>query len=67
MTNPRRWVGIDLHRRRSQLAVIDEQGELTLCKRIPTGRETFTELLLDTGYDVHLAHPLRTRAIAAAR
>ena len=70
--------------------MIDEQGELTLSKRIPTGRETFTELLRhpesthvaleatygwewlaelleDTGYDVHLAHPLRTRAIAAAR
>jgi transposase len=90
MTNPTRWVGIDLHRRRSQVAVIDEQGELTLSKRIPTGRETFTELLGDPdsthvaleatygwewlaelledgGYDVHLAHPLRTRAIAAAR
>lgn len=90
MSNATRWVGIDLHRRRSQIAVIDEQGELTLSKRIPTGRETFTELLgdpesthvaleatygwewlaellEDTGYDVHLAHPLRTRAIAAAR
>jgi transposase len=90
MSNPTRWVGIDLHRRRSQIAIIDEHGELTLQKRIPTGRDTFTELLgdperthvaleatygwewlaellQDTGFDVHLAHPLRTRAIAAAR
>jgi transposase len=90
MANPTRWVGIDLHRRRSQIAIIDEHGELTLQKRIATDRETFTELLgepdgahvaleatygwewlaellTDAGYDVHLAHPLRTRAIAAAR
>ena len=90
MSNATRWVGIDLHRRRSQVAIIDEHGELTLQKRIPTGRETFTELLGDresthvaleatygwewlaelleeAGFDVHLAHPLRTRAIAAAR
>ena len=38
MTNGNRWVGIDLHRRRSQIAIIDEQGELTLQRRIPTGR-----------------------------
>ena len=90
MSHPTRWVGIDLHRRRSQIAIIDEHGELALSKRIPTGRETITELLgdphgthvaleatygwewlaellEDAGFDVHLAHPLRTRAIAAAR
>ena len=84
-------VGIDLHRNRSHIAVIDEQGELTLSKRIVNGREAFlellgglegesqiaveatygwewlAELLEDSGYDLHLAHPLRTRAIAAAR
>lgn len=31
------------------------------------GWEWLAELLEETGYDVHLAHPLRTRAIAAAR
>jgi transposase len=90
MSNPTRWVGIDLHRRRSQIAIIDQHGELTLSKRIPTGRETIRELLREpdnthvaleatygwewlaelleeAGFDVHLAHPLRTRAIAAAR
>ena len=47
MSNPTRWVGVDLHRRRSQIAIIDEHGELTLSERIPTGRERFTELLGD--------------------
>ena len=90
MDNGTRWVGIDLHRRRSQLAVIDEHGELELSRRIVNDRETFleplgdperthvaleatygwewlAELLEEAGYDLHLAHPLRTRAIAAAR
>src|SRR5438045_3318202 len=84
-------VGIDLHRNRSHVAVIDEQGELSLSRRIVNSRETFlellddlegesriaveatygwewlAELLEDAGYEIHLAHPLRTRAIAAAR
>jgi transposase len=90
MSHPTRWVGIDLHRRRSQIAILDQDGQLTLSKRIATGRETITELLgdpeethvaleatygwewlaetlEDAGFDLHLAHPLRTRAIAAAR
>jgi transposase len=90
MTNPTRWVGIDLHRRRSQIAVIDDHGELSLSRRIANDRDAFNELLGDpqgthvaleatygwewlaelleeAGYDVHLAHPLRTQAIAAAR
>ena len=90
MSNPTRWVGIDLHRRRSQIAIIDEHGELALSRRIVNDRDTFGELLGDpdgthvaleatygwewlaelleeAGYDVHLAHPLRTHAIASAR
>jgi transposase len=31
------------------------------------GREWLAELLEEAGYDVHLGHPLRTEAIAAAR
>ena len=31
------------------------------------GWEWLAELLEEAGYDLHLAHPLRTRAIAAAR
>jgi transposase len=84
-------VGIDLHRNRSHIAVIDCKGELSLSRRIVNDRETFlelldglegesqiaveatygwewlAELLEDAGYEIHLAHPLRTRAIAAAR
>src|SRR5438874_556203 len=84
-------VGIDLHRNRSQIAVIDGNGELSLSRRIVNDRATFlellgglegesriaveatygwewlAELLEDSGYEIHLAHPLRTRAIAAAR
>src|SRR5215210_3617954 len=84
-------VGIDLHRNRSHIAVIDERGEQLLSRRIVNDRDTFlelldavggdsriaveatygwewlAELLEDAGYDVHLAHPSRTRAIAAAR
>jgi len=84
-------VGIDLHRNRSHVAVIDGNGELAVSRRIVNGRETFLELLgglegetqiaveatygwewladllEDAGYEIHLAHPLRTRAIAAAR
>jgi transposase len=84
-------VGIDLHRRRSHLAVIDEQGTEVLSRRITNDPTTFLELLgelegetqvaleatygwewladllEEAGYQLHLAHPLRTRAIAAAR
>jgi transposase len=90
VTNGNRWVGIDLHRRCSQIAIIDEVGELTLSRRIVNDRDTFRELLGDpdgthvaleatygwewladllqeAGYGVHLAYPLRTQAIAAAR
>jgi transposase len=92
MTDASRWVGIDLHRRRSHIAIVDEHGELTESRRIANDRGTFLELLSDpaggethvaleatygwewlaelleeAGYDLHLAHPLRTRAIAAAR
>ena len=47
MSNATRWVGIDLHRKRSHVAVIDEQGELTLSRRIVNDRDTFLELLGD--------------------
>jgi transposase len=88
--NATRWVGIDLHRRRSFVTAIDEQGEVSLRRRIANDPDEFLELLgdpegthvvveatygwewladllEDAGYELHLAHPLRTRAIAAAR
>jgi hypothetical protein len=35
--------------------------------RRPTAGEWLAELLEDAGYELHLARPLRTKAIAAAR
>jgi transposase len=88
--NGTRWVGIDLHRRRSFVTAITGEGEVSLRRRIVNDREAFLELLgdpegtrvaleatygwewladllEDAGFELHLAHPLRTRAIAAAR
>jgi transposase len=85
------WVGIDLHRSRSQVAVLDDQGNELVSRLIANDPETFLELLAeidgeskialeatygwewladvlqDAGYELHLSHPLRTKAIAAAR
>jgi len=84
-------VGIDLHRKRSHVAVIDGEGTEMLSRRIANDPATFlellgglgdetevaleatygwewlAELLEEAGFQIHLAHPLRTRAIAAAR
>lgn len=90
MENGTRFIGIDLHRRRSQIAVVDAEGELLLQRRIVNDPGTFrdvlgdpggahvaleatygwewlADLLSEAGFDVHLAHPLRTKAIASAR
>src|SRR6266498_539511 len=85
------YVGIDLHRNRSQVAVLDREGNELLSRRIVNAPETFlsllqglgdgvrvaleatygwewlADLLEDAGYELHLAHPLRTKAIASAR
>jgi transposase len=84
-------VGIDLHRKRSHVAVLDDKGNELLSRRIVNDPQTFLELLgeidgeskvaleatygwewfadllQDAGYELHLAHPLRTKAIASAR
>jgi transposase len=84
-------VGIDLHKRRSHIAALDEQGGRVLSRRIENDPATFLELLAEidgeskialeatygwewladmleeAGYELHLAHPLRTKAIASAR
>ena len=85
------YLGIDLHRNRSQIAVLDRDGRQLLSRRILNEPEAFLELLRglgddvqvaleatygwewladpleEAGYELHLAHPLRTKAIAAAR
>jgi transposase len=84
-------VGIDLHRKRSHVAALDERGVELFSRRIVNDPATFlallgeldgeskialeatygwewlADLLEDHGYELHLAHPLRTKAIASAR
>src|SRR4051812_23516692 len=85
------YVGIDLHRKRSQIAALDEQGREPLSRRVANdpaalkailaefggelqvaleatyGWEWLADLLEEEGHELHLSHPLRTKAIAAAR
>jgi transposase len=85
------YVGIDLHRKRSQLAALDERGTELLSRRVANdpqalkaildelggelqvaleatyGWEWLADLLEAEGHELHLSHPLRTKAIAAAR
>jgi transposase len=85
------YVGIDLHRKRSQIAALDEQGtellscrvandaealkaildelggELQVALEATYGWEWLADLLEREGHELHLSHPLRTKAIAAAR
>ena len=85
------YVGIDLHRKRSQIAALDEQGTELLSRRVANdpdalkailaelggelqvaleatyGWEWLADLLEGEGHELHLSHPLRTKAIAAAR
>jgi transposase len=81
----------DLHRKRSQIAALDEQGTELLSRRVANdpnalktilaeldgelkvaleatyGWEWLADLLDQEGHELHLSHPLRTKAIAAAR
>ena len=85
------YVGIDVHRKRSQVAVVAENGQVQLNKNVVNGSEPMlrligelpsgtpvafeaafgwswlAELLEDYGFEAHLVHPLRCKAIASAR
>jgi len=85
------YVGIDVHRKRSQVAVVTEDGTVQLDKNVVNGSEPFLRLigdlpsgtpvafeaafgwswlaglLEDYGFESHLVHPLRCKAIASAR
>src|ERR1700755_3327550 len=85
------YVGIDVHRKRSQVAVIGAMGEALVNRHAPSGLEPIleviggrppgtpaafeaafgtgwlVELLEGYGFDPHLVHPLRCKAIASAR
>jgi transposase len=85
------YVGIDVHRKRSQIAVVEEDGAVRVNRNVPNGVGTvlgvigdlpigapvafeaaygwgwLVELLEDYGFEPHLVHPLRCKAIASAR
>ena len=85
------YVGIDVHRKRSQVAVVTEDGQVQLNKNVVNGSEPMLRLigdlpagtpvafeaafgwgwlaglLEDYGFEAHLVHPLRCKAIASAR
>src|SRR5437899_11267357 len=85
------YVGIDVHRKRSQVAVVAEDGKVQLNKNTVNGTEPIlrligdlppgtpvafeaafgwgwlAQLLEDYGFEAHLVHPLRCKAIASAR
>jgi hypothetical protein len=57
-------VGVDLHRKRSQVVALDPAGGVVLAT---DGWSWFADLLADAGIPAHMAHPLATKAISAAR
>ena len=85
------YVGIDVRRKRSQVAVVAEDGKVQLNRNVVNGSEPMLgligglpagtpvafeaaygwgwliELLDDYGFDPHMVHPLRCKAIASAR
>src|SRR6476660_5011675 len=85
------YVGIDVHRKRSQVAVVTGDGTVELNKNVVNGSEPMLrligdlpagtpvafeaafgwgwliQLLEDYGFEPHLVHPLRCKAIASAR
>jgi transposase len=85
-------VGVDLHRKRSQVVALDPAGGVVPSRRIGNapaeflrifgeleprpievafeatdGWSWFADLLADAGIPAHMAHPLATKAISAAR
>jgi transposase len=43
------YIGIDLHRKRSQVAALDDQGELLFNRRVPTRQAELFEVLASAG------------------
>jgi hypothetical protein len=85
------YVGIDVHRKRSQVAVVTGEGQVQLNRNVVNGSKPMLRLigglpagtpvafesaygwgwliglLEDYGFDPHMVHPLRCKAIASAR
>ena len=74
------YVGIDVHRKRSQLAVIDAKGEVLVNRNVPNGVEPILKVIgglppgtpaasgaeFGTGWLVELLEGLRLRAASGA-
>jgi hypothetical protein len=60
------YVGIDFHRNRSQIAVLDRDGGEILSRRIVNEPETFLELLQGLGDDVQVALRRTSRRASSA-
>jgi hypothetical protein len=85
------YVGIDVHRKRSQIAVVGDDGSVRVNRNVPNGIQPvlkvigdlpigapvafeaafgwgwLVEMLEDYGFDPHMVHPSRCKAIASAR
>ena len=53
-----RYVGVDLHRRRSVVVILDEDGTRVSLRRIENSPLALVEAVGEAGFGVHLAHPL---------
>jgi transposase len=49
------------------LSLLEGVGECRVALEAPYGGEWLADVLQDAGYELHLAHPMRTTAIASAR
>ena len=49
------------------LALLEDLGECRIALEATYGWEWLADVLQDAGYELHLAHPMRTKAIASAR
>lgn len=49
------YIGVDLHRKKSQVAAMDQDGKLGLV----------ADLLAELGIPAHMAHPSATKALRA--
>ena len=49
------------------LALLEDVGECRIALEATYGWEWLADVLGDAGHELHLAHPMRTKAIASAR
>jgi transposase len=55
------YVGIDLHRKRSQLAVVDQAGKVLANRNVPNGVEPILDVIGDLPIRTPVAFEARVR------